>query len=412
MHLHVSILALAFMVSGATAADLVYTNYLNIDAGITESAGAGGGASATAPIGTLGGNKRRALWKTDCIDLPDGYTATSVTLHLYQDWNLGTTGYNRPVDLYRVLKTWDEADVSWTANTASSSWSASGLGSGSDYTAVAIDTATTPGTNGYTVFDITSDVQAFLAGTADNYGSLTRLSTEANLARFRTSEDTVPSRQPFFTVEADAVAVPGTVVTNLPTADTHIRNGDTSFNGGSNNTALMGRHGAGTILVTRTLMRFDLSSLPSEAVIRSAQIRVYNDWDDSAVGKTDVIRLHRILADWDESEATWADRLTGTAWTSGGLQAGSDYAAEASDSVYALYARPTYSYADVTDDVVDMHAGNVTNHGWIAICQEESTANRLVRFRTKEETNPLLTDRIPRLIVRYTIPRGTVIFFE
>jgi hypothetical protein len=345
--------------------------------------------------GTSGGNTERCLVWAHGPDVPDGYVLTNATLYLYQDL-ASPSGYGKVMDLYRVLTNWTHSAATWASNTASTTWTAPGLAAGSDYVAAATATATTPASNAFTVFNVTSNVLAFIAGSATNCGWLCRAHTESQLVRFRTIEDTTKTIWPYIVYEYDTPPVIGTIVTNLVDADTEIGNLNANTNYGTANNVVMGNSGGS---VYRALIRGPLTGIPAHAIVLNASLRVYSDWRD---GLKNLVDLHRVLKNWNEYEATWNSNMVASAWASPGLESGADYAAAITDTSYM----PTnaFAYFDVTTDMRAFLQGTANNYGWAAINQNE--AGGPVRFRSRED---ITVDQRPYLIIRYSIPSGTMV---
>ncbi len=64
-----------------------------------------------------------------------------------------------------------------------------------------------------------------------------------------------------------------------------------------------------------TLIRFDLSPIPSNTLITCAALQLYQT---SAANSGQNINLYRLTAPWLETQATWNERQTGSPWTTPG----------------------------------------------------------------------------------------------
>jgi hypothetical protein len=78
-----------------------------------------------------------------------------------------------------------------------------------------------------------------------------------------------------------------------------------------------------------TLLRFDLSSIPTDAVVEDATLSLFTHTDDLAFSD-DPTRIFEVLEAWDEGNgsgdpgvANWYDRMNGVPWTSPGCGVGS-----------------------------------------------------------------------------------------
>ena len=300
------------------------------------------------------------------------------------------------MDLYSMLAIWDESAVNWYNRISATTWSAPGMVADSDYNSSVSASATA---SGWTSFDVTDEVKAFVAGTTINYGWVMKRASTSNFTRFRTVNTADRQQWPYLKVAYGELDEPAVTITNAPTDDTHIQSGSPNSTAGTGSTFLMGNLG-GTY---RGLIKCMANNIPSNANILSADLRVYQDY---ANGENNFVDIHRVLKDWNEEKASWNSNTVSTVWSSAGLGSGTDYKATATDTSYM----PLNEYVpfDVTEDIKAFHNGTATNYGWVLINQKESSAD-LTRFRSKEETN---VDWRPSLVIRYHVQQGTVIIIK
>lgn len=160
----------------------------------------------------------------------------------------------------------------------------------------------------------------------------------------------------------------------------------------------------------RSVLTFDLSSIPAGSAVQSAQLRLFcNQSQGGAVNVT----IHRLLNSWGEGtsiaggnensggpattgDATWIHRFwPDTFWdTSGG-----DFTAAASETRLISNSNQFYSWtgAGVISDVqlwIDMPA---MNHGWIVRGDEASSSNTK-RFDSVQAGVPA---QLPQLVITY-----------
>ena len=114
-----------------------------------------------------------------------------------------------------------------------------------------------------------------------------------------------------------------------------------------------------------TLVRFDLSDIPSDATVNQATLRLYaidntglrpvngeastsrNGW---FMEPTITLRAHQILRSWSEDSATWIEAMAGEAWGLPGAQsAGTDYHPEYVDELVGFSGTEVWAEFDVTD---------------------------------------------------------------
>lgn len=159
----------------------------------------------------------------------------------------------------------------------------------------------------------------------------------------------------------------------------------------------------------RALLRFDLSGLPPNAVVREVRLTLFH----SRSLAFDTIALHRVLAPWGEGvsnagtsgagapptpgSATWIHRFFPTqAWST----PGGDFAPVASAGIVVGGQSEFYTWGSTPQMVADVQswlASPGANHGWILIGGEDGE-RRGKRFESRENVTPA---NRPRLVVRW-----------
>lgn len=153
----------------------------------------------------------------------------------------------------------------------------------------------------------------------------------------------------------------------------------------------------------RALLQFDVSSIPSTAIITSVTLTLNVDQVSSAT--TDNFSLHKLTTPWGEGtsngggaggsavapDATWTEAMHGTSsWTT----IGGDYEAMASQTLAIDGTTGDKTFASnpiLLFDVQNWVNGMNTNSGWILI-GDESTNNTTRRFGSKDAgTAPVLS---------------------
>ena len=150
--------------------------------------------------------------------------------------------------------------------------------------------------------------------------------------------------------------------------------------------------------VDRGLLRFDLSSIPTNAVLESASlslrpVKAPRNFAGSAFG------LHRVVRAWG-AEATWANRSADAVWGAPGGLVEVDYT---SNRVAGAFVpdRGDYVFGSTNELFADLSAWIVdpaTNHGWILITDQEHVGSTALHFGSSESTTP------PELRIRYSLP--------
>ena len=105
-----------------------------------------------------------------------------------------------------------------------------------------------------------------------------------------------------------------TLQTFLAAEDSWIDENNNTANNGTD-TSLRIDPSSGTEL--RTLIKFDVTTIPTSSTVLSATLSVYVDGAQAG----QVIEIYRVITDWIESGVTWDERIAGTSWSS----AGGDY---------------------------------------------------------------------------------------
>ena len=169
-----------------------------------------------------------------------------------------------------------------------------------------------------------------------------------------------------------------------------------------------GRTNQGVVL--RSVLAFDLSSIPSNATITSVALRMVVS---QSSGGTAAVSLHRALASWgegtsdaggDESvgapsttgDATWVHRFySGTLWST----AGGDFDATPSATM-SVSGAATYVWASSTmlSDVQGWFANSATNFGWVLRGAE--TGNNRKGINSRQFSDPA---QRPKLEITYVV---------
>jgi hypothetical protein len=190
---------------------------------------------------------------------------------------------------------------------------------------------------------------------------------------------------------------------------------DDSVSNGAGPGMFAGRTGtnAGTPALRRGLIAFDVSSIPSNAVIESATLTL-NLSRAAAAGPGNIF-IHRLTRDWGEGssnagnpggggaavtpgDATWNYNFYNTSmWTDRG---GDFFPGSSSARFISDLGKYNFNDSPMATDVAGWVANPGTNFGWI-IRGNEETLNSAKRFDTRE--NPVVANR-PVLIVTYSVP--------
>lgn len=170
-------------------------------------------------------------------------------------------------------------------------------------------------------------------------------------------------------------------------------------------------------LIRRGLVAFDTTSIPTNAVISNAQLKLYMSYTQANAAHD--VTVHNALGSWGEgtsdasgnetggaastvNDATWIHRFySSILWTT----PGGDFNAtpSATTNVGTALGFYTWSSPGLIADVQTWVAIPSANRGWLLRCDEVATRTHR-GFDTREGAD---STRRPMLIVTYTIPQIT-----
>lgn len=203
-----------------------------------------------------------------------------------------------------------------------------------------------------------------------------------------------PVIDPTLTLQPDATAG----------IDTMMQSGSASTNYATNAAMNIGESNAGTN-TTHALIKFDLSSLPSDAVISSATLALKLSQAGSFRASSNrTIRVYRQKKAWLEAEATWNNSTTASPWQSpGGFGVNdceqTDIGSASFATADAINTQKNFSLTPTTKSALDL--GN----GWLIKADTESDDMYLV-YSSDDTT----AGNRPQLVVAYTVPGVGIIY--
>ena len=179
----------------------------------------------------------------------------------------------------------------------------------------------------------------------------------------------------------------------VPVVDTTISS--SGFKPQGEATILAGARGNSGI--DRALVRFDLSSIPTNAVVSNANFQLTVVRGPPG-GQISTFSIHRVLKAW-ESSATWTIAAPGSNWAGPGGLAGTDFVVSPS----AERAGPSETFQmtpnpGLMEDLQHWIANPQSNYGWLLKSSAENAPKTALHFGSKESLSP------PRLSLSYTVP--------
>ena len=184
--------------------------------------------------------------------------------------------------------------------------------------------------------------------------------------------------------------------------DTYLLNTSPTTNNGTAVVMWVGESNNATNKIARSLIKFDLSSIPSNASITSATLSLWTDADFSDNDRT--IRVYRLKVPFNETEATWEESANGVGWHGVGASGtndreGTDIGAVLIPADQALDVEKQISLS--TAQIQEMVNGTFTNNGF-AIAADTETDDRF-NYKTSDAT---ASTKRPKLVIQYTVPQG------
>lgn len=188
----------------------------------------------------------------------------------------------------------------------------------------------------------------------------------------------------------------GTIVTLPPTQDSYINSNSATTNFGDLDYLIEGKL---TSARQKALIQFDLTGIPSGAIIDSATLELYLTFTGN---QDDIVNIYRLLRSWNEYEVTWEKYDSSTNWgTAGADNTENDFV----NTVIASTTIPVggqgsyYSWSGLnfTDEVQEFVDNPALNNGWIiygVITGEQSST-----FSSREDAS-----NKPKLTIRYHMP--------
>lgn len=345
-------------------------------------------------------NSNRALLEFGLSDVPAAARIDSATLELYTEWSNGPV----TVAAYRLTTPWVEGScsgavcspngVTWASADGTTSWATDG----GDYAAVPESSVAAGATGVWHNWDVTKAAGLWHTDGTQNHG-LVLIGAGSSDVEFASSDNGNAALHPKLTVtytcECGSSGTTGTFEAQPGASgmDTYLANrqsGDATTNFGNSSEMRVSNNGG------NALLKFDLSSIPVEAQIDSAELTLlFNDAD--AITTAD-FTVHEVTKDWIEGEATWNVYQTGLDWTF----TGGDYNPTVEDATTINATTDTFYTWNITGLVSSWVAGSIANNG-LTLLVSGSVTN--ARFASSDAS---IASKRPKLTVNYTCPCGVV----
>lgn len=347
---------------------------------------------ATALIGGL--NVNRALIDFNLASIPSGATIISANLNLYALGAFGSlpghSGSNNSAYLQRVTQNWTENTVTWNNQPTSSSQNQVTLNQSIN------------ATQNYLNINVLPLIQDMMNNSSSSFGFLLKLisETSSNSLAFASKDHSNPNLIPTLVI---------TYTSSCSKTDTLTADYDAAIgyhdgaNTANNNYGTAAQNAAyaipavamsGGLNVNRALLHFNLSSIPSNAIITNAKLDLFAYGTIGSYpghyGTANNALIERVTGNWTENTVTWNNQPSSTA-TNQVLLSGT--------------TNPTLDYLNinVTSIVQDIITSQ-NNNGMILKLVTEVATN-LLPFCSKDHPT---VSKHPRLQVSYTCNSSSV----
>jgi hypothetical protein len=150
-----------------------------------------------------------------------------------------------------------------------------------------------------------------------------------------------------------------------------------------------------------SLLKFDLSSIPANAIVNSATLTMTVQANDSYL-VDDTVSVHRVKQNWTEDGATWNTYDGSNSWnTPGGLGASDiDTTALSTLAFTGISADTAEDFTLDTTEIQKMVDGTNPNYGFLVKC---SSAENFSGWSFYSSDNNISAYR-PNLVIDYSLP--------
>jgi hypothetical protein len=325
----------------------------------------------------------KSLLKFDLSSLPAGRNIISAKISLYWDAlaSAGQTVGNNQSKLSRVTSGWNENAVTWSSLPSISP------------TDNIILSASNTATDDYIDQDVTDMVKSMYINQSSNYGFLIEQTSKSTYRsmKFASSDHTVASKRPKLVITFEENCTGTTKIFQPgPTdgIDAVLDDKDPSSpNGSSEEFISYDWTFAGSEEKGVSLLKFDLTSIPSSATISSAKLSLYYNPGSASAGQagTNASYLKRVTSSWNENTVVWNTTPTTTDVDKVLLPTSTS-------------ASQDYLDIDIKNLIVTMHSNAATNYGMMLQLAATGVYKSL-KFCSSDYANPAMR---PKLTVCYT----------
>lgn len=258
---------------------------------------------------------QRALFEFDLSEIPAGATIVSAELSLYGVDGSSTqyhSGENKSW-LKRITQSWEENTVTWSTQPSTT-----------DVDQVMLETSSSA-LEDYLDIDVKNLINDMIADPTHSFGFMLELQSESIYRRmtFLSSDQDISSKNPKLVIEYTTSEEPVDTTIECVTLKPGSKDGFDAEIWSLEPTMNYGEWPEvktnawtwdGTPGYQRSLIKFDLSSVPDGAIIESAALSLYALDEPSTQYHSGVNEtfIQRITSEWDENIVTWSTQPTTT----------------------------------------------------------------------------------------------------
>ncbi len=342
-------------------------------------------------------DNQRSLLQFDLSSIPPGAVLLNATLNLYNNPN-STNGQlngqhfgpNASV-LQRVTAPWQESTVTWNNQPSTTNVNEAGVA------------ASTNPNQDYAI-NVTQLFQDILANPVLNYGIMLKQQTETpyRCLLFASSNHPNAALHPMLQITyttscinvGNLVMQPGPAVAKDAILDSYAPAATLGNHPELNSAAWTN---GGITDNQRSLLEFDISSIPAGAVLLNATLNLYNNptstnghLDGQHFGPNTSV-LQRVTAPWQENTVTWNNQPPTT---------------NVNEAIVPASTSPNQDYAiNVTQLFQDILANPALNYG-IMLKQQTETPYRCFLFASSDNAD---NTKWPKLTINYYLPLAAAI---
>ncbi len=367
-----------------------------------------------------------AMVKFDLAPIPSNAVVRSASLEVY---SVGWSGKDLTFGAYRVLRSMDPCQATWDQAANGNNWGAPGANNTTtDRAAEYESSATTNGLFQWSTFDVTDLVQDWLDGLQANNGIVLRgpLPPTVDIFYFASAQHSnsqlrprlvvnymvaggpAPTRTATVTPNPTSPAATPTPTTGVPGTETTVslQVGSNGYTGSEDTHIYI--YEPGTNYCTADLIkigerrryaglvRFDVSSVPANAVVSRATLQLYAyGWG----GGNLPIDAFRVIRPVNLCQATWNQAGSGNPWGTVGCEnTSTDRDSVALSSITTTGIGQWYAF-DITSATQGWVAGSAANNG-VVLQQGWPALLDSYYFASAQHSNASLH---PRLVITYRV---------